>query len=108
MPPFGPVKRKNLIRFLRKLGFEGPYSGGNHQFMLMNEITLRVPNPHQKILVRIFLQEFYVKQESVKMNGKSCERSISLTNGSTGCLPLAPCSRGQASVASIVINVNVA
>ena len=27
MPEFGPIGRRDLIRYLRKLGFEGPYSG---------------------------------------------------------------------------------
>jgi hypothetical protein len=26
MPPLGPIKRKDLIRSLRLLGFSGPYS----------------------------------------------------------------------------------
>ena len=28
MPSFGPVKRKDLVRYLKQTGFEGPYSGG--------------------------------------------------------------------------------
>ena len=28
MPKFGPIKRKDLIRYLQQLGFTGPYSGG--------------------------------------------------------------------------------
>ncbi len=72
MPPFGPVKRKNLIRFLKKSGFEGPYSGGKHQFMLMNEITIRVPNPHQKdigrdLLTRVLRQAGISKDEWEKL-----------------------------------------
>jgi predicted RNA binding protein YcfA (HicA-like mRNA interferase family) len=47
MPRFGPIKRRDLIRYLRQLGFEGPYSGGKHQFMIKGDITLRVPNPHR-------------------------------------------------------------
>ena len=47
MPSFAPIKRRALIRFLRQAGFEGPYSGGRHQFMIKEEITLRLPNPHQ-------------------------------------------------------------
>jgi hypothetical protein len=31
MPRFGPIKRRRLIRYLRELGFEGPYVGGKHQ-----------------------------------------------------------------------------
>lgn len=35
MPPFGPIKRKNLIKALRRAGFEGPYSGG---FLILTEV----------------------------------------------------------------------
>ena len=61
MPRIGPIKRKELIRFLRILGFEGPYSGGKHQFMIKGETTLRIPNPHQsdigkELLARILRQ----------------------------------------------------
>jgi hypothetical protein len=27
MPPIGPIKRKDLIYYLRRLGFEGPMRG---------------------------------------------------------------------------------
>ncbi|MBF0230297.1 MAG: type II toxin-antitoxin system HicA family toxin [Desulfamplus sp.] len=47
MPPFGPVKRKEFLKYLGKLGFNGPYSGGKHQFMVKEDLTIRVPNPHQ-------------------------------------------------------------
>jgi predicted RNA binding protein YcfA (HicA-like mRNA interferase family) len=61
MPPFGPIKRKDLIRHLKQFGFEGPYSGGKHQFMVNGDITIRVPNPHQgdigmELLSRILRQ----------------------------------------------------
>jgi len=29
MPLIGPISRQRLIRYLRQLGFDGPYSGGN-------------------------------------------------------------------------------
>ena len=46
MPPFGPVKRQDLIRALKKLGFKGPYSGSRHQFMIKGDLKLYIPNPH--------------------------------------------------------------
>jgi predicted RNA binding protein YcfA (HicA-like mRNA interferase family) len=55
MPPFGPVKRSDLVRYLRKYGFEGPYSGGKHPFMIKGDLTLTIPNPHQKDIGREFL-----------------------------------------------------
>jgi predicted RNA binding protein YcfA (HicA-like mRNA interferase family) len=46
MPPFGPIKRRDLVRAFQRLGFDGPYSGGKHQFMVRGNRTVRVPNPH--------------------------------------------------------------
>jgi predicted RNA binding protein YcfA (HicA-like mRNA interferase family) len=42
-----PVSRHELIRRLRKLGFEGPYAGGRHEFMLRGDCRLILPNPHR-------------------------------------------------------------
>jgi predicted RNA binding protein YcfA (HicA-like mRNA interferase family) len=47
MPPFGPTKRQDLIKFLKKAGFEGPYAGGKHEFLVKGELRLVLPNPHQ-------------------------------------------------------------
>lgn len=47
MPSFGPISRRNLIAALRTAGFEGPYSGGKHQFMVREGVRVRIPNPHQ-------------------------------------------------------------
>lgn len=61
MPRFGPIKRVELINYLRISGFEGPYSGGEHQFMIKGLIRLRLPNPHRtdvgkELLFRILKQ----------------------------------------------------
>jgi predicted RNA binding protein YcfA (HicA-like mRNA interferase family) len=40
------ISRKELIRRFKKLGFQGPFSGGRHQFMQRGALKLRVPNPH--------------------------------------------------------------
>jgi len=47
MPPFGSISRRDLIVALRAAGFEGPYSGGKHQFMVRDRLRVRIPNPHQ-------------------------------------------------------------
>lgn len=47
MPRLGPIKRRELIAGLIRLGFTGPYSGGNHQFMKRDALKLRIPIPHQ-------------------------------------------------------------
>ena len=61
MPRLGAIKRKDLLRHLKELGFEGPFSGGKHQFMVRADVTLRIPNPHgsdigKELLVRILKQ----------------------------------------------------
>ncbi len=48
MPRLGSIQRRELIKYLRALGFEGSYSGGKHQFMVRGKVTLRIPNPHQR------------------------------------------------------------
>jgi predicted RNA binding protein YcfA (HicA-like mRNA interferase family) len=61
VPRLGSIKRTELIRHLQTLGFEGPYSGGKHQFMIKGAISLRLPNPHRgdvgkELLSRILKQ----------------------------------------------------
>ena len=61
MPSLTPIKRKDLIRYFRQLGFDGPYSGGSHQFMMKDTLSIRIPNPHQtdigkELLIRILKQ----------------------------------------------------
>jgi len=68
MPPFGPIKRRDLIRNLRELGFEGPYSGGRHEFMVKGDLKLFIPNPHRGdigrgLLSRILRQAGINRQE---------------------------------------------
>jgi predicted RNA binding protein YcfA (HicA-like mRNA interferase family) len=46
MPRWGPISRRELIRVLRTLGFEGPLSGGRHQFLVKGDLVLTIPNPH--------------------------------------------------------------
>lgn len=47
MPSFAPIKRRDLIRALKLLGFDGPFTGGNHQYMSKGELKVRIPNPHK-------------------------------------------------------------
>ncbi len=68
MPRLGPTKRRDLIDGLRKLGFDGPYGGGNHQYMTRGSHKVRIPNPHQSdislpLLRRILDQANVTAQE---------------------------------------------
>lgn len=42
----GSIKRVSLIARLKMLGFQGPYSGGKHQFLLRGTTRVMPPNPH--------------------------------------------------------------
>ena len=72
MPIIRPIKRRDLIRFLKKLGFEGPLAGGKHQFMVKGEIKLMIPNPHGEdisvdLLIRILRQGGVSKEDWEKV-----------------------------------------
>jgi predicted RNA binding protein YcfA (HicA-like mRNA interferase family) len=47
MPRLTPVSRRELVGRLQVLGFDGPYAGGSHEFMLRNGRRLILPNPHR-------------------------------------------------------------
>ena len=42
MNQWKPCKRRDFIRSLRKLGFDGPYSGTRHQFMVYGQHRLAI------------------------------------------------------------------
>ena len=47
MPKLGPIKHKQLIKYLRQLGFEGPYRrGGKHDVMQKGDRTVTIPTKH--------------------------------------------------------------
>lgn len=48
MPKLTPIKHEEFIRRLRKFGFEGPFAGGKHLFMIKGRSRLTIPNPHRK------------------------------------------------------------
>jgi hypothetical protein len=39
-----PCKRRDFVRRLRSLGFDGPFSGARHQFLLYGENRLTIPS----------------------------------------------------------------
>lgn len=44
MSQWHPCKRSDFIRRLRRLGFDGPYSGSRHQFLVLGNHRLTVPS----------------------------------------------------------------
>ena len=58
MAGWHPLKRREFIRKLRALGFDGPYSGTRHQFMTFGSHRQTIPTnaeysvPQIRMLVR--------------------------------------------------------
>jgi predicted RNA binding protein YcfA (HicA-like mRNA interferase family) len=72
MPPFKPIKRKDLIKTLKEAGFEGPFAGGRHEFLMKEELRLILPNLHQSeiskdLLARILRQAKLTREEWEKL-----------------------------------------
>lgn len=44
MSRWTPCKRRDFIRRLRRLGFDGPFSGTRHQFMVYEQNRLAIPS----------------------------------------------------------------
>ena len=44
MSRWNPCKRGDFIRRLRKIGFDGPYAGSKHQFLIFQQYRLTVPS----------------------------------------------------------------
>jgi predicted RNA binding protein YcfA (HicA-like mRNA interferase family) len=68
MPVFGPISRRDLIRCLRKSGFDGPYRGKKHSFMSKGNLIMTIPNPHKsdigrELLARILRQAEISRRE---------------------------------------------
>lgn len=65
MPKLAPIKRKDLIYYLRQLEFDGPNSGGNHQYMQKGTLKVRIPNPHKSEIGKNLLAEI-LKQANIE------------------------------------------
>ena len=47
MPRMVPISRKELIHRLKKLGFDGPFGGRRHDFMVRDTDQYRLPLPRK-------------------------------------------------------------
>jgi hypothetical protein len=43
MAAWRPLKRREFVRKLRALGFDGPFSGTRHQFMVLKQHRQTIP-----------------------------------------------------------------
>ena len=59
MSRWTPCKRRVFIRRLRQLGFDGPFAGSRHQFMVYRGRRLAVPSNAEFSVaqLRLMLQE---------------------------------------------------
>lgn len=55
MPPIRAISRRDLISYLKQLGFEDPVSGKRHQFMRKGSLKVYLPNPHEGDIGKPFL-----------------------------------------------------
>lgn len=62
-----PISAKKLIKNLQELGFDGPYSGGRHMFMIKGNLKLHVPNPHKGDISKHLLSEI-LRQAGISPN----------------------------------------
>ena len=65
-----PVSWKQLVKILKDFGFEGPFSGGRHPYMIKGGLVLTIPNPHNKeisvdLLSRISSRPFIPPQPTI-------------------------------------------
>ncbi len=51
------ISWRKLVQRFRRLGFDGPYSGGRHLFMVKGKLKIRIPNPHRGEISKHLLSE---------------------------------------------------
>lgn len=52
----GPIKRRDLIRYLKRAGFSDSRPGGNHEYMRRERTRVNLPNPHKGDISQALLQ----------------------------------------------------
>lgn len=58
------VSWRKLIQKFRRLGFNGPYSGGRHLFMEKGALKVHIPNSHKGDISKYLVKEI-LKQASI-------------------------------------------
>jgi len=57
------ISWKKLVKRFRGLGFEGPFSGGRHLFIVKGKLKVRIPNPHQDDISKYLVLEILRQAE---------------------------------------------
>ena len=58
------VSWRKLVQKFRRLGFDGPYSGGRHLFMVKGDLKVRIPNLHRGDISKHLVSEI-LKQAGI-------------------------------------------
>jgi predicted RNA binding protein YcfA (HicA-like mRNA interferase family) len=59
------ISRRELIRKFRSLGYEGPFTGKKHQFMIKGTRKIRIPNPHVSKDIHVSLLKEILRQAGI-------------------------------------------
>lgn len=67
-----PISWVKFTQKLHRLGFEGPYQGGKHPYMVKEDLVLTIPNPHKKeigvdLLSRLLKQADITRDDWLKI-----------------------------------------
>ena len=68
MSKLGPLSHNEFLKRIRGFGFDGPYTGGKHLYMLKGNLRIAIPNPHRQkisvdLLIRILRQAGITREE---------------------------------------------
>lgn len=64
MPKIGSIKQKELIKYIKKLGFKNMNMGSKHRAYSDGQYTVYIPNPHHKDIERGLLKSI-LKQGNI-------------------------------------------
>ena len=66
------ASHRKLVHRFRELGFDGPYSGGRHLFMVKGGLKVRIPNPHEKDISGSLVNEILKQAGISKKEWDAC------------------------------------
>jgi predicted RNA binding protein YcfA (HicA-like mRNA interferase family) len=60
------ISWQDVVRKFRNLGYQGPFSGGKHLFMIKEKQKVRIPNPHKSKDIHIGLVREIIRQAEIE------------------------------------------
>lgn len=57
------ISWRKMVQKFRRLGFDGPYSGGRHLFMIKGKLKVHIPNPHKGDISKDLIMEILRQAE---------------------------------------------